>query len=145
LQIAKKNKGKAEDVIDFPSYNYAQAARSHVKMFIMDSHGLDLGSPLICRQGAAGHAGGDDPMPGSSRGGGSSVWKAAGSHPTKQHTRGGFDTMHKDGSNATGSPLTNSFTSETAVQEACSEEDRSSTICENDTEDSGFFGTGSCS
>ncbi len=30
MQIAKKNKGKVEDVIDFPSYNYAQAARIHV-------------------------------------------------------------------------------------------------------------------
>lgn len=48
LQIAKKNKGKAKDVIDFPSYNYAQAARSHVKMFIIKSHGLDISSPLIC-------------------------------------------------------------------------------------------------
>ena len=41
LQIAKKNKGKAKDVIDFPSYNYAQTARSHVKMFIIESYGLD--------------------------------------------------------------------------------------------------------
>ncbi len=47
-QIAKKHKGKAKDVIDFPSYNYAQAARSHVKMFIIDTHGIDISSPLIC-------------------------------------------------------------------------------------------------
>ena len=48
MQIAKKDKGKAKDVIDFPSYNYAMAARSHVKIFIIESHGLDISSPLTC-------------------------------------------------------------------------------------------------
>ena len=34
--------------MDNPAFNYAQAARSHVKMYIIDKHGKDLSSPVIC-------------------------------------------------------------------------------------------------
>jgi hypothetical protein len=37
-----------EDETDYLSFGYAQAGRSHVKMFLIDEYGIDLGSPLIC-------------------------------------------------------------------------------------------------
>ena len=42
LQIMKKAKGTAEDVIDYPSFSYAQAGRSHVKMYLFDKYVIDL-------------------------------------------------------------------------------------------------------
>jgi hypothetical protein len=48
LQIIKKTKGAKEDETDYPSFGYAQAGRSHVKMYVFDEYGIDLGSPLIC-------------------------------------------------------------------------------------------------
>jgi hypothetical protein len=85
-------------------------------------------------------------MPATSRGAGSSVSKAGssvskagGSHTTNRHTGGGFATVQK----TAGSLLANGLTSKTAAQDFY-EEDHSGTISpsENDTGDSGIFGTG---
>jgi len=78
-------------------------------------------------------------MQAASRGSGSSVKEATDSHPT----RGGFNTVQKDPSKTDGSLLAHSFTSETTVLEACSE-DCSGTISPY-KDDSGIFSTGSCS